>query len=169
MSTVAESPLFTPKEILERLALPPPKDLDLLLSDASKTTLSSKSNTDPRLSKQVPNRAGLPPFPWSHNFSGHSKVASDTPKSSTSRSICQGRWVKVETSSAIRSGLANLLVDFESLAFDQNLVPSTNLTCEQANNFAPIERDFSTFVACSSSEAPAGKLFCITIDLITFL
>lgn len=163
MSTVAESPLFTSKEILERLALPPPKDLDLLLSDASKGTPSSKSNTDPRLGKQVLHRAGLPPFPWSHSFSGHSKLGSDTPKSSTSRSICQGRWVKVETSSALQNGLANLLVDFELLAFDQNLVPSTNRTCEQTNKFAPIERDVSTSVSCSASEVPAGELFCIPL------
>ncbi|KAL8498530.1 hypothetical protein ACS0TY_021746 [Phlomoides rotata] len=157
MSTVAESPLLTPTEILERLALPPPKDLDLLLSDASKATPSLKSNTDPRLGKQVLHRAGLPPFSWSHSFSGHSKLGSDTPKSSTSRTVCQGRWVKVKTSSPLQNGLANLLVDFESLAFDQNLVPLTNHTCEQAKKFAPIERDLSTLVACSSSEVPADE------------
>lgn len=159
MSSGAVSPLYTPKDILERLALPPPKDLDLLLSDASKTTSSSKNSTDPRLGKPVPHRTGLPPFPWSHSFSGHSKLGSDAVKLSTNRTTCQGRWVKVKNSFALQKGSSDLLVDFESLAFDQSLVPSTNLVSDhRENKFAPIERVLSTSGACSTSKVPAGKI-----------
>ncbi|KAI3453761.1 hypothetical protein Pfo_010424 [Paulownia fortunei] len=152
MSNIADSPLYKPKDILERLALPPPKDLDLLLSDAGKTT-SSKNSTDPRLGKPVSQRTGLPPFPWSHSFSGHNKLGSDAVKLSTSRTICQGRWVKVKNSSALQKGSADLLMDFESLAFDQSLVPSISEHPE--NEFAPMERIFSASGACSTSKVPA--------------
>ncbi|XP_011073346.1 uncharacterized protein LOC105158310 isoform X3 [Sesamum indicum] len=149
-----DSPLYQPKDVFERLALPPPKDLDLLLSDASKPT-SSKS-TDPRVGKPVSQRTGLPPFPWSHSFSGHNKVGSDASKLSTSRTICQGRWVKVKNSTLLQKGSANLLADFETLTFDQSLVPSTNLLSEdRENEVAPAERVLSASGACSTSSVPA--------------
>ncbi|KAK4422565.1 hypothetical protein Salat_1839000 [Sesamum alatum] len=149
-----DSPVYQPKDVFERLALPPPKDLDSLLSDASKPT-SSKS-TDPRVGKPVPHRTGLPAFPWSHSFSGHNKVGSDAVKLSTSRTICQGRWVKVKNSTVLQKGSANLLADFESLTFDQSLVPSTNLLSEhRENEVAPVERVLSASGACSTSSVPA--------------
>ncbi|KAL0447871.1 UNVERIFIED_CONTAM: hypothetical protein Slati_1915000 [Sesamum latifolium] len=145
-----DSPLYQPKDVFERLALPPPKDLDSLLSDASKPT-SSKS-TDPRVGKPVSHRTGLPPFPWSHSFSGHNKVGSDAVKLSTSRTICQGRWVKVKNSTVLQKGSVNLLADFETLTFDQSLVPSTNLLSEhRENEVAPAERVLSASGACSTS------------------
>ncbi|KAL0327748.1 UNVERIFIED_CONTAM: hypothetical protein Sangu_1852800 [Sesamum angustifolium] len=152
-----DSPLYQPKDVFERLALPPPKDLDSLLSDASKPT-SSKS-TDPRVGKPVSHRTGLPPFPWSHSFSGHNKVGSDAVKLSTSRTICQGRWVKVKNSTLLQKGSANLLADFETLTFDQSLVPSTNLLSEdRENEVAPAERVLSASDEYSQTCAAAKTL-----------
>ncbi|KAK6117042.1 hypothetical protein DH2020_049218 [Rehmannia glutinosa] len=155
MSDIADSSLYKPKDILERLSLPPPKDLDLLLSDASKTTTSSKNSTDPRLGKLVSQRTGLPPFPWSHSFSGHNKLGSDAVKLSTSRTICQGRWVKVKNFSALQKGSVDLLKDFESLTFDQSLVPS--ISDRPENDLVPVERVLSASGACSPSKVPADE------------
>lgn len=158
VSNVADSPLYKPKDVLERLALPPPKELDSLLSDTSKITSSSKYSTDHRSGKQVSHRTGLPPFPWSNSFSGHNKLGSDAVKLSATRTICQGRWVKVKYSTALPEGSADLLADFESLSFDQSLVPSSSLTSERpANEFVPIGRILSNSSAYSTSKAPAGK------------
>ncbi|XP_057810457.1 uncharacterized protein LOC131024914 [Salvia miltiorrhiza] len=156
-SSIAESLLYTPKDIFERLALPPAKDLDLLLSDASKAT-SSKSNADPRVGRPAPQRTGLPPFPWSQSFTGHTKLGSDAVKLSAGRTTCQGRWVKVKNPIALQRSSADLLVDFESLAFDQSLVPSDNFLSEkQENIFAPTERALSASEACSTSNVAADE------------
>lgn len=157
-SSIANSPLYTPKYIFERLTLPLPKDLDLLLlSDASKPT-SSKNCADPRVGKSAPQRTGLPPFPWSHSLSGHTKLGSDAVKLSASRTTCQGRWVKVQNPAALQKGSADLLANFESLAFDQSLVPSDNLPFEkQENKFGPTECVLSTSGACSTSKVAADE------------
>ncbi|KAL8053923.1 hypothetical protein ABFS82_05G106800 [Erythranthe guttata] len=157
LSNIADFPLHKPKDVLECLALPPPKDLDLLLSDTGKNTSSSKNSTDHRPGKQVSHRTGLPPFPWSHSFSGHNKLGSDAVKLSTTRTICQGRWVKVKPP-AFQKGSADLLTDFESLSFDQSLVPSSSFTSNHpANEFAPIERVLSASGACSTSKIIADE------------
>lgn len=41
---ILQFPLFAPKDVLDRLALPPPKDLDLMLLDSMKPSSSSKGN-----------------------------------------------------------------------------------------------------------------------------
>ncbi|XP_059639780.1 uncharacterized protein LOC132282176 isoform X2 [Cornus florida] len=117
-------PLYQPEDILERLALPPPKDLESLLLDASKPALPSRNNSELRLGKPVSNRAGLPPFPWSHTSGGHYKSSSDAAKFSTTRTNCQGRWVKIESSATSLNSTTSFLVDFESLTYDHSLVPS---------------------------------------------
>ncbi|KAL3818015.1 hypothetical protein ACJIZ3_003920 [Penstemon smallii] len=156
-NSVTDSPLYQPKHILERLGLPPPKDLDLLLSDAVKTTSTSKNNSsDPRLGKSV-QRTGLPPFPWSHSFSGHSKLGADAVKSSSIRSTCHGRWVKVQNSAVLQKGSADLLSDFESLKFDQSLVPKVNLIPARPDSeTAPTDRVLSNSGACSTIKVPAA-------------
>lgn len=167
-SSIADSPLYTPIDIFKRLALPMPKDLDLLLSDATKTT--SKISTDPRAGKPAPQRTGLPPFPWSHSLSGHTKLGSDTVKLSANRTTCQGRWVKVKNPVALQKGSAELLVDFESLTFDQSLVPSENLLFEkQENIFASTERALSTSGACSTSKVATGKMSSKAYYLIAII
>uniref|UniRef100_A0A5B7B9L4 Uncharacterized protein n=1 Tax=Davidia involucrata TaxID=16924 RepID=A0A5B7B9L4_DAVIN len=127
-ASMLDFPLYQPEDILEHLALPQPKDLESLLLDAAKPALSSRNNPDPRLGKSVSHRAGLPPFPWSHTFSGHCKSNTDAVKLSTSRSTCQGRWVKIGNSATSVAGTGtDFLVDFESLAYDHTLVPSAGL------------------------------------------
>lgn len=157
-NSVADSPLYLPKGILGRLALPPPKDLDLLLSDAGQTTSSSKSCIDPRLGKSNFQWIGLPPFPWSHTFSGHNKLGTDSVKLSANRAMCHGRWFKVKSSTILQKGSVDLVLDFESLAFDQSLVPKVNLTSEFPEiETAAVEQVLSSSGACSTSRVPAGK------------
>lgn len=102
--------------------LPPPKDLESLLLDATKPPLASKNISDARPGKQqVARRVSLPPFPWSHSSSGHCRASSDAVKLSTIKGTCPGRWLKVGKN--ITSSLGNV-TDLESLTYDQSLVPS---------------------------------------------
>ncbi|WRX18290.1 hypothetical protein QQP08_010777 [Theobroma cacao] len=112
------------KEILERLALPPPKDLDSLLLDATKPSSSTRNNSDTRSGKQVPRRASLPPFPWSHTFNGHCRTNSDAVKLLSNKSTCQGRWVKIPNTSSLPGIATGCFTDLESLAYEPSLIPS---------------------------------------------
>uniref|UniRef100_A0A2P2KVZ7 Uncharacterized protein n=1 Tax=Rhizophora mucronata TaxID=61149 RepID=A0A2P2KVZ7_RHIMU len=116
--------LYQPKDILDRLALSPPEDLESLLQDAAKPAASSKNAADPRSGKQISRQVILPAFAWSHIFNGHSKTYSDTVKLLPSRRTCQGRWVNI--GSIVNSPVAasESFTDLESLAYDENLVPS---------------------------------------------
>ncbi|KAA8520881.1 hypothetical protein F0562_011554 [Nyssa sinensis] len=164
-ASMLDFPLYRPEDILERLALPQPRDLESLLLDAAKPALSSRNNTEPRLGKSVFHRAGLPPFPWSHTSSGHCKSNTDAVKLSTSRSTCQGRWVKMESSATSEAGsTTNFLVDFGSLAYDHSLVPSAVLksgplengnASSTSHSFPSCERGLSSSTTCSiASQVP---------------
>ncbi|XP_042007059.1 uncharacterized protein LOC121755755 isoform X1 [Salvia splendens] len=164
---IADAPLYTPKDISGRLALPLPKDLDLLLSDASKAT-SSKNNADPRVGRPAAQRTGLPPFPWSQSFTGHTRLGSDAMKLSAGRTTCQGKWVKVKNPIALQRSSADLLMDFESL--DRSLVPSDNLVSEkQENILAPTERGLSVSGACSTSKVAADECSSIYVAAQTLI
>uniref|UniRef100_A0A6M2FAW6 Uncharacterized protein n=1 Tax=Populus davidiana TaxID=266767 RepID=A0A6M2FAW6_9ROSI len=114
-----------PKDTLDRLALPPPKDLESLLLDATKIAASSRHAPDPRPGKQTSRQASLPAFPWSHTFSGqHSRTNSDAFKCSPSRSTCQGRWVRIGDSFNLPGCASDTLTNLESCAYDETLVPS---------------------------------------------
>ncbi|XP_011022608.1 PREDICTED: uncharacterized protein LOC105124328 isoform X3 [Populus euphratica] len=114
-----------PKDTLDRLALPPPKDLESLLLDATKLAASSRHAPDPRPGKQTSRQASLPAFPWSHTFSGqHSRTNSDNVKCSPSRSTCQGRWVRIGDSFSSPGCASDSLTNLESCAYDETLVPS---------------------------------------------
>ncbi|GER26850.1 phragmoplast orienting kinesin 2 [Striga asiatica] len=155
-SDTVDTPLYKPRDILARLALPTPMDLDMLLSDASKTISTSKNNNDARLGKPVSHQTGLPPFPWSHAFSGHNnKLSSDAVKLSASRMICQGRWVRVKNCTALQKGCGDLLKNFESLTFDQTLVPTVSERPE--NEAAPIDGVFSASGASSHPKTPTDE------------
>ncbi|KAJ9555131.1 hypothetical protein OSB04_009745, partial [Centaurea solstitialis] len=119
-----EFPLFAPKDVVDRLALSPPKDLDLLLLDSMKPTLSSKNNLDPRSGKSIHSRGSLPTFPWSHISGGHFKTNPDVVKLTTNKSTCHGRWVKIGNSAFSFEDATTSLADLESLVYDQSLVPS---------------------------------------------
>lgn len=111
-ANILQFQLFETKDILDRLALPPPKDLDLMLLDSMKPTSSSK----------VHNGGSLPTFPWSHVSGGHFKANPDVIKSTPSKSICQGRWVKMRNSTVLGE-TTTYLADLESLTYNQSLVP----------------------------------------------
>ncbi|XVF51409.1 hypothetical protein PTKIN_Ptkin04bG0183000 [Pterospermum kingtungense] len=116
-------PLRQPKDILELLALPPPKDLDSLLLDATKPSSSTRNNSDTRSSKQIIRGASLPPFPWSHTFNG-CRTNLDAVKLLSNKSTCQGRWVKIPNISSSPRIAAGCFTNLESLAYDPSLIPS---------------------------------------------
>ncbi|KAJ0106080.1 hypothetical protein Patl1_17630 [Pistacia atlantica] len=121
-TTNLDFPLYQPKDILERLALPRPKDLEALLLDAAKPSAPSRNNSDIRSGKHISRRASLPPFPWSHTYNGHCRTNSDAVKLLTSRSTCQGRWARIN-SSAILGASTDSFTNLELLTYDQSLVP----------------------------------------------
>ncbi|KAL9242793.1 hypothetical protein vseg_016759 [Gypsophila vaccaria] len=119
---LSSSPLYQPRDILEKLALPPPKDLESLLQDALKPAASMKL-TDSRSTKQLSHRVSLPAFLWSHNFNGHYKSNNDALKTSN-KSTCVGRWVRISSTASFIGGSAQGFVDVESLTYDDTLVPA---------------------------------------------
>ncbi|KAJ9173663.1 hypothetical protein P3X46_016776 [Hevea brasiliensis] len=131
-----------PKDTLERLTLPPPKDLESLLLDAAKPAVSSRNASEPRPGKQISRWPSLPQFPWSHTFSGHCRTNSDAVKLLTSRSTCQGRWVKMGYAFSSLGSTSNYFTNLESFAYDETLVPASGTKLSILdNNFAS-----STFV-----------------------
>ncbi|XP_062074450.1 uncharacterized protein LOC133778510 isoform X2 [Humulus lupulus] len=143
--------LHQPKEILQRLALPPPKDLESLLLDAAKPTLSSKNTADLRSGKQMSRRVSLPPFQWSHTSSGHCRTSSDVVKLSTSKGTCQGRWLKIGKEIKSSFGIVtSKFTDLESLTYDQSLVPSGLKVACVDNVTSPQEPTSLTGRGCDS-------------------
>lgn len=117
-------PLDKPLDLFKRLALPPPKDLDSLLVDATKPISSSKSASDLRTSKQLlSRRGGLPPFPWSHASNGHSRTNSDTAKLHAVRATCPGKWARMKNPTALFRGTSDGFTYLDSITYDQRLVP----------------------------------------------
>ncbi|CAA3010233.1 Hypothetical predicted protein [Olea europaea subsp. europaea] len=155
-TSTVDSPLYNPKDILERLALPPPKDLDSLLLDAARPSSASRNNTDPRLGKSLCHRTGLPPFPWSHPFSGHNKSVTDAAKLSSSRTICLGKWVKVKNISSLQEGSTGFLEGLESLTYNPSLVPTATLMSgppeSEVAQITSSEQVLSMSEACSTSK-----------------
>ncbi|XP_051129615.1 uncharacterized protein LOC127250383 [Andrographis paniculata] len=150
---LAETSLYQPKDMLDHIVLPSPKDLDLLLSETIKTS-TPKNSTDARSVKPISNRTGLPPFSWSTSFSANSKLGSEAMKLSLNRAICQGGWLKVNNSPALHKDVVNLLEGFESLSFNQTLVPSFTPTSDRREcEITRIERALSTSSVCSTSKA----------------
>ncbi|XP_049397958.1 uncharacterized protein LOC125862028 isoform X2 [Solanum stenotomum] len=164
--TMCHAPLYTPKEVLERLALTPSKDLDSLLVDTVKFA-SSRNSSDLRLSKPSSQRNGLPPFPWSHPCSGHPKTVPDSAKLSTNKMVCQGRWVRVENTSTPLKGSTGFLEELQSLTDNHKLVPtgvqvSGPLKNENAStnrdSLTTCERISSSLAASNTSEVSPGVL-----------
>lgn len=143
--------MYRPKDILERLALPTPKDLEFLLMD-SKPASASKNTSDLRLGKPVSHRGGLQPFSWSQSSGGHCKSNSDSVKLSTSRNVCQGRWVKIGNPASSLVPTTGFLVELESLTYDHHLVPLG------AQKFGPKENENGS----SSSVHPHFSATCST-------
>ncbi|XP_055806284.1 uncharacterized protein LOC129874842 isoform X2 [Solanum dulcamara] len=165
VATMCHSPSYTPKDLLERLALTPSKDLDSLLVDTVKPP-SSRNSGDLRLSKPSSQRNGLPPFPWSHTCSGHPKTVPDSAKLSTNKMVCQGRWVRVENTLTPLKGSTGFLEELQSLTDNHKLVPtgvqvsgpsknenaSTNL-----DSLTTCERISSSMATSNTSEVPPAE------------
>ncbi|KAK9147372.1 hypothetical protein Scep_006129 [Stephania cephalantha] len=117
-ATSSPSLLCKPHDILERLSLPPVKDMDSLVCDTSKPMMSSKNTVDQLSSKSFSHGARLPPFSWSHCPSGLSKTIVDTSRFSASKSTSQGRWVRIGSIASPLGGSSNYSSDLEVLISD---------------------------------------------------
>ncbi|OIT39045.1 PREDICTED: uncharacterized protein LOC109238591 isoform X2 [Nicotiana attenuata] len=159
VATMLHAPSYTPTDVLERLALAPSKDLDSFLMDTVKPA-SSRNCSDLRLGKPSSQRNGLPPFPWSHTYSGHPKTVPDSAKLSTSKTVCQGRWVRVENTLTPLKGSTGFLVELQSLTDNHKLVPTGVQVSENVNastnsdTLTVCERISSSIGAISTSEVP---------------
>ncbi|KAH0705449.1 hypothetical protein KY290_010143 [Solanum tuberosum] len=155
--TMCHAPLYTPKDLLERLALTPSKDLDSLLVDTVKFA-SSRNSSDLRLSKPSSQRNGLPPFSWSHPCSGHPKTVPDSAKLSTNKMVCQGRWVRVENTLTPLKGSTGFLEELQSLTDDHKLVPTgLQVSGPLKNENASTNRDSLTTCERISSSLAASN------------
>ncbi|XP_038680104.1 uncharacterized protein LOC119981141 isoform X2 [Tripterygium wilfordii] len=155
-------PLCKPKDVLKGLVLPPPKDLESLLLDATKPAVSSRNTPDMRPRKQMSRRASLPPFPWSNTFNGQCRVNSDATKLLTSKSTCQGRWVRIQSSaSCLRTGIG-CFANLESLDYDESLVPSEEqrLGFKENSTTPSVPLCLSWGKMCSSSPATCARALC---------
>lgn len=171
---VLDFQLCQPKDILARLALPPPKDLDSLLLDAAKPNVLQKNNNSDSRGKQISQRASLSPFPWSHNSGVHCKASADAIKLSVSRTTCQGKWVKIGNTSNSLEGGAGFLADLESLTKDNSLVALKGPKCGPSESeiapatsvsFPCFELGSSSSAAQSiSSQLPPGELLRMMVS-----
>ncbi|KAJ1411771.1 hypothetical protein SESBI_20825 [Sesbania bispinosa] len=148
-------PLCQPKDVLERIALHPFRDLESLLIDVSKPALTPKNSNDPRSGKQVSRRPSLPAFPWSHAFGGHSRTNSDTVKLSTSRSTCQGKWARIGVIASSTDIDRSLFTNFDSFSYDQSLVPSSGSSDKK--DFPSLFANLSFHQLDSSSPVTCSK------------
>ncbi|KAF8049357.1 hypothetical protein N665_2228s0002 [Sinapis alba] len=123
-STPLNFPLCESGDVLKRLGLPPPKDLDSLLQDASKPSQNSKNMLDQqRAAKQLPPRGGLPHFPWSQAYNASSRTNSEAAKLLTGKTLCQGRWLRIaETTISSHESITNHFANLDSLTFNHSLV-----------------------------------------------
>ncbi|XP_050376141.1 uncharacterized protein LOC126793616 [Argentina anserina] len=153
-----DMPLSQPNYILERLELPPHKDLESLLLDATKPGLVSKSTSDSCSGRQMSRRASLPPFPWSNSSSWHCRSNLDAGKMPTSRGTCQGRWLRIERNTVTSLEIAaSKFTDLESMTYDQSLVPSSKLIVASSSD--KISPTISVLPQCElDSSAPATCL-----------
>lgn len=91
--------MYQPKDVLERLAIPSPLDLEAFVSD-----IKSPQCT---LENKVFCSISLPPFPWSFPQGGICRAGVDSIKFPFSRSACQSKWVRIGNSYASRRGDEN--------------------------------------------------------------
>ncbi|CAL9237501.1 unnamed protein product [Arabidopsis halleri] len=157
-STPLSFPLCDAVDVLKRLGLPPSKDLDSLLQDASKPSQNSKINLDQqRSAKQLPPRSGLPHFPWSQAFSGSSRANSEAAKLVTGKTLCQGRWLRIaNTTMSSPDGITDNFANLGSLTFNQNLVPP--LLKQTIAGIKTSQTKFANIISCQCTEASVSTL-----------
>ncbi|KAF3569000.1 hypothetical protein DY000_02012481 [Brassica cretica] len=157
-------PLCESSDVLKRLGLPSPKDLDSLLQDASKPSQNSKNMLDQqRAAKQLPLRGGLPHFPWSQAYNACSRTNSEAAKLLTGKTLCQGRWLRIaETTMSSHESITNHFANLDSLTFNQSLVlPVQKQTAAgtKTTSCQCTEASVSTFqkASCVPTEAEGSR------------
>lgn len=137
------STLYQPEEILKRLALPPTKDLDTLLRDASVPAVHLQSG-DVNCGIQTSHNVGLPPFSWSLSPGGSSRASIDSGKLFMNRNVCHTKWVRLGCNATFLGNATNSFSDlvtdehhvripYKQLNIDdptENGVPSTTVTLQ---------------------------------------
>lgn len=98
-----------PREILERLALPPSQDLDSLILCSSMKSVPSQSTVCMKSFRS----ASLPPFAWSFSHSGTFKPGLDAVKLASTRNTCQGKWLRIGSYSTSRVDEHNYFSNLE--------------------------------------------------------
>jgi len=106
---MSSSTLYQPKDILERLAIPPVLDLEALIL-----------NLNPAMDKKAFSSSRLPPFPWSFSHGGACKPGVDSCKFSLPRSPGQSKWVRIGSSSTSTGGGKSCFSGLEVKALDPN-------------------------------------------------
>lgn len=158
-------PLYQPKDVLERIALPPSRDLESLLLDASKPVVASRSSNDLRPSKQVTRRPSLPTFPWSHALGGHCRTNTDTVKLS-SRSACQGKWARIGITVGFTGNDRGCFTNLDSFSYDQSLVPSFGSSDNKVFPSPFCNWDASSSATCSKGSQLTAVTFLFLISWI---
>lgn len=105
----------------------------------------------------VQNGGSLPAFPWSHISGRDFKANPDMVKSTPSKTSCQGRWVRMgkSTTSSLEDKSTTYLADFQSLTYNQNLVP---LSCQQPVPTQKEKSSHTSFDRPSGTRTSASKL-----------
>jgi len=170
-SSPLDFPLYQPKDVLERIAVPRSQDLDSLLLDESKPVVPKKNSNNLRYGKQVSHQPSLPTFPWSHAFGSHSRSNSDIVKLSTSRSTCKGKWARIGLIASSTDISRGCFTNLDSFSYDQSLVPSTsslsNKDCPSLANLPFRQWNSSSSVTLSRDfEATTGTLFSLLPDFL---
>ncbi|XP_018457682.1 uncharacterized protein LOC108828472 [Raphanus sativus] len=166
-STPLNFPLCQSGDVLKRLGLPPPKDLDSLLQDTSKPSQNSKNVSDQqRSAKQLPHRGGLPHFPWSQAYNASSRTNSEAAKLLTGKTLCQGRWLRIaETTTSSHESKTNQFANLESLTFNQDLVlPVQKLTVAGTKTSQAILANTTSCQCTEASVSTFQKAACVPIE-----
>lgn len=153
---------------MERVSLPPSRDLESLLLDASKHVATSKSSNDLRTGKQVIRRPSLVAFPWSHALGGHCRNNSDAVKLS-SRSTCQGKWARIGFIASSTSIDRGYFTNLDSFSYDQSLVPLVSSSDKKvfpslSASLSSCHWDSSSPVACSKGSQVAAGTTILAIN-----
>ncbi|MCL7032574.1 hypothetical protein MKW94_021687 [Papaver nudicaule] len=154
--------LHQPSVILERLAFQPVKDLDSLLHDTTKPGVSLRTSPDIQAVKGASQKYGLPPFYWSHSFTGSCKTNIDGSKLTIRSSACQSRWAKIGSTTCSHGDNAGCFSDLDSFACDYNLISLKQLNLglsEKEPISASTSLPWTGQVSLSTSEHPPALGF----------
>ncbi|KAJ6849086.1 uncharacterized protein M6B38_271410 [Iris pallida] len=116
VTNLSNTSLYQPREILERLALPPSEDLQAHISSSSMNSVPSQST----MCMKAFQSTSLPPFPWSFSQSGTCKPGFDSGRLASTRNMCQGKWFRIGSYSTSTMDDENCFSDIEIQALDHS-------------------------------------------------